>query len=497
MTAADTAQLDLDQRPPSELFMNRELSWLAFNERVLDEAFNPRHPLLERLRFLAISGNNLDEFFMVRVAGVKAQVDEGVTEKSHDGRSPSEVLAEIDARVDHLLDRQAKCWVQLMPLLHDAGLTLVKPSQLSRDDIEFLRSMFMREIFPLLTPIAIDPAHPFPFIPNKGVCVVMELFNEAREQPMDALVPLPASLARFLRLPDVDGEIRFVLVDEVIVRFHDILFPGMALKASGGFRVLRDSDLEIDEEAEDLVRTFEDALKRRRRGSVIRLSVTKDLPKRLVEELAGHFTVRDVDIHRFDRPLGLAQTSKLIVNDRADLLFPPYTARFPERIRDFGGDHFAAIRQKDIVVHHPYESFDVVVQFLRQAARDPQVVAIKQTLYRTSSDSPIIGALVEAAEAGKQVTAMVEIKARFDEEANLRWAMELERAGAHVIFGFIELKTHAKSQSWCGRKPTACGPMCILAQATIIRSRPASIRTCPSSRWTRCWPKTPRACSTS
>lgn len=439
---------DFADRPPQELFINREISWLDFNQRVLEEAFNERHPLLERLRFLSISANNLDEFYMVRVAGIKAQVHQDVGVLADDGTTAGEQLAAISEAVATLLQEQERCWRVLHPLMRECGIGLITRDELNDADRSWLKDWFASRIFAVLTPIAIDPAHPFPFIYNKGVTVAFELNNPDMGRVMEALVPLPSGLQRFVRLPDrTEGtgpQVRFMLLEDIVVLFYHQLFPGMDLVSHGAFRLLRDSDLELDEEAEDLVRTFEVLLKRRRKGSVIRLSANAELSERMLASISHHLDVQNIDVQRFHRPLGLASLSEMIIKERADLLFTPYTARFPERIRQFGGDCMAAIAHKDIVVHHPYESFDVVVQFLRQAARDPNVLAIKQTLYRTSNNSPIVAALIDAAEAGKSVTAMVELKARFDEEANIRWAKELEQAGVHVIFGFLELKTHAK-----------------------------------------------------
>ncbi|HIK64666.1 MAG TPA: RNA degradosome polyphosphate kinase [Henriciella marina] len=426
-------------------FLNRELSWLKFNERVLEEAHNVSHPLLERLRFLSISANNLDEFFMVRYAGLREQLRAGVMRTSQDGMTPSQQVEAIEKQSAKLMEAQQACWREVRGLLDEEKIEVKRIGELTKTDLGWLRDHFESHIFPILTPQAVDPAHPFPFIPNLGFAVAFQLAPESAGEAMVGLVPMPAFSPRFIRLPDRNRQsVRFVRLESVIATFMDMLFPGYRSLGHCVFRIVRDSDIEIEEEAEDLIHEFEILLKQRRRGRIVRIHIDGDAPEELEKFITREIGSEPRDVMILHGLLGMKNLSELIIDDRMDLQFKPYEPRYPERIREMGGDCFAAIKAKDFVVHHPYESFDVVIQFIRQAAIDPDVVAIKQTLYRTTLNSPIVAALQEAAEMGKNVTALVEIKARFDEETNLRLARDLERAGVQVVYGFLDYKTHAK-----------------------------------------------------
>jgi polyphosphate kinase len=438
-----TEMPDLDQTGPDR-FYNRELSWLGFNWRVVQEAENPRVPLLERLRFLSISADNLDEFYTVRVAGLRELAQAGNTTPATDGLTPAEQLLLIDENARRLMMTQQRILVDLMTEMDAQNIMLERLADLTDTDRNYLEEVFLNQVFAVLSPLAIDPAHPFPFIPNTGYALALQLERSKDKRPLQALLPIPAQIDRFVSLPADDGVLRYLPLEDLLVLNIPNLFPGYKLKSHFEFRVLRDSDLEVEDEAEDLVREFEVALKRRRRGEVVRLTHSAGAPEKLKAVVMAELGVRERDVIEIDGMIGIDDLSELVTDARPDLLWPSFTPRVPERVSDHDGDMFSAIRQKDMLLHHPYETFDMVVRFLNQAARDPNVVAIKQTLYRTSRDSPIVEALCEAAEDGKSVTALVELKARFDEAANIRQSRRLERAGAHVVYGFIDLKTHAK-----------------------------------------------------
>lgn len=425
-------------------FFNRELSWLAFNWRVLDEASNPAVPLLERLRFLSISATNLDEFYTVRVAGLMAMVRQNSPSLSEDGRGAAEQLVMVNDDARRLMGTQQTVFNKLKKEMEARGISILTRSKLTARDLKHLEDHFLNKVFPVLSPLAIDPAHPFPFIPNTGFCLALELERATDHRPLQALLPIPQQIARFVALPAKAGEHRFLPLEELLLLHLGMLFPGYVDRGHCTFRVLRDSDLEVEDEAEDLVREFETALKRRRRGEVIRLKISAGAPDSLRSLIMEELHVTATQVVEVRGLLGVADLKELVLSSRPDLLWPPFVPRIPERVQDHDGDIFAAVRQKDMLLHHPYETFDTVIRFLEQAARDPNVLAIKQTLYRTSWDSPIVSALCEAAEAGKSVTALVELKARFDEAANIRQSRRLERAGAQVVYGFMNYKTHAK-----------------------------------------------------
>lgn len=440
---AQMAALAPDESP----YFNRELSWLQFNQRVLSEACNDRYPLLERLRFLSISGSNLDEFMMIRVAGLVGQVQRGLATPSLDGRSPSQQLAAIREKLAELSQRQQAIWRSVQTGLAAADIHIADEQRVSPAAHKWLKSFFLNEILPIITPQALDPAHPFPFVQNEGMGLLFTLTREADREPLIEMVLIPSALPRFVRVPDEvtgDSGVLYISIARLIQRYAEALFPGFTIEGDGLFRVLRDSDIEIEEEAEDLVRTFRSAIQRRRRGQVIQLEIEEDFDPKAEKLLLEQLGINEAAVIKTDGMIGIDGLAEIVREDRPDLKFDAYSPRFPERIREHDGDAFSAIREKDIIIHHPYESFEVVVDFIRQAAADPDVVAIKQTLYRAGSQSAVINALIEAAEAGKSVTAVVELKARFDEEQNLKWASKLERAGVQVIYGFTDWKTHAK-----------------------------------------------------
>ncbi len=461
-TASDRNSVKREaQALPADRFFNRELSWLAFNERVLNGAFDSANPLLERVKFLAISASNLDEFYMVRVAGLIDEIESGEAEAGEDGLSAEEQLDRIDARARALAAQQEECWRELRGALYKERIHVIHESELSPEDAAWLETYFRDNIFPALTPIALDPSHPFPLLPNLGIAVVLELRKRSRAVPhakkekkkngrqaetlLKAVIPLPSRLDRFIRLPSREsGALRFIAFEDVLRPLQHRLFPDSDVMGAGLIRVTRSSEVDLIEQSDNLALALDAALKERRRADVVRMRVSTNVPPHLLEFLKQEFELAERNIFRSKGLFSMADLRMLHEIDRPDLKYPPMHIRFPERINDYNGDCFAAIEAKDIVVHHPYESFDVVAQFIRQAAKDPHVVAIKQTLYRTSNDSPVVKALIDAAEAGKSVAAVVELKARFDEEANLRWGRDLERAGAQVIYGLAGLKTHAK-----------------------------------------------------
>ena len=441
----DPVEIDGDFSGPAR-FYNRELSWIGFNWRVLEEAENPRVPLLERLRFLSISATNLDEFYTVRVAGLRELAREGNTTPAADGLNPAEQLVLIDEEARALLSRQQAVLEDLRALMEEEGISILSAGDVTKPDLAHLKEVFLTDVFPVLTPLAIDPAHPFPFLPNEGFALALQLERTGDKRPLQALLPVPHQIDRFVSLPAEEGH-RFLPLEEVLLLNLESLFPGYKLKGHCAFRVLRDSDLEVEDEAEDLVREFETALKRRRRGEVVRMKISAGAPGALRRVIMEELPVHEEEVVEVDGLIVIADLNELVLDSRPDLLWPPFAPRVPERVQDHDGDMFAAIRQKDMLLHHPYETFDMVIRFLQQAARDPDVVAIKQTLYRTSKRSPIVDALCEAAEDGKSVTALVELKARFDEAANILQSRRLERSGAHVIYGFLNYKTHAKISS--------------------------------------------------
>ncbi len=426
---------------PEPRTFDRELSWLAFNERVLAQSYNEEIPLLERINFISISARNLDEFYMVRVAGLKNQQDAGAEGPDSHGQKLEDLLQAIHERSLKLIKGQQDQFKKLTKELQKEKFYIVRAKDFSQYDKKWLKTYFINNLLPILTPLAVDPAHPFPFIPNMGLAIALDLLGK-QEEEMKALVPLPSQIPRFIQLPR-KGQ-HYILVEDIVLFHINDLFPGFRIRSSGCFRILRDSEIEFHEESEDFVQYFEVALKKRKRGAVISLAIDETMPLCLRTFVRENLQINMSDVMRIEGTLGLDTLDQLLSSSRPDLRYSTYNERYPERIREFGGNIFAAIAHKDLLVHHPYESFDVVVEFLKQAARDPNVVSIKQTLYRTSNDSPIVAALIDAAENGKSVTVVVEIKARFDEQANLQWAQNLERAGVMVLYGILGYKTHGK-----------------------------------------------------
>lgn len=437
-----TAETEVVEATAANRYFNRELSWLSFNQRVLSEACNQSYPLLERLRYLSISGNNLDEFMMVRVAGLAGQVRRQIEEVSINGMTPSQQLSAIRDAVIELEAAQQDVWRDLREELAQEDIVLADGKRLDPAQARWLRDYFIQHIVPVITPQAIDPAHPFPFIANQGMGIIFPLIRASDGARLMEMVLIPQALPRFIRIPGEPAA--YISIEDLLCRKAALLFPGFRVLGHGVFRILRDSDLEIEEDAEDLVRYFRTAIQRRRRGSVILLQLQADIEPAVEQLLREQLKLDRAMVLKTTGIVGISGLSALVDEDRPDLKFEPYSPRYPERIREHDGDCFAAIREKDIIIHHPYESFEVVVDFLRQAASDPDVIAIKQTLYRAGKQSAVIAALIAAAEAGKAVTAVVELKARFDEEQNLHWASQLERAGIQVIYGFVDWKTHAK-----------------------------------------------------
>ena len=426
----------------SSNFFNRELSWISFNKRVLEEAFNENHPVLERVNFLSISGSNLDEFFMVRVSGLKGQIDENIYLPSIDNLLPEESLKKVLLESKKLKEKQNQCWVRILSDLKKNKIEIASFDQISKLDKAWLKNYFTKNVFPLLTPVAVDPAHPFPFVPNLGLCMVLKLQNYKSKKAIKVVIPFAKGLNKFIKIKNTQ---KFVKTEDLIIKFISDLFSDYKYISYGTFRIIRDSDIEFIDEAEDLVTTFENQLRQRRYGRVTLLEISKNMPKDLKSMIVKTLKVKIDYILQFEHLLDIGSIKEIYRKSSSKLKWRDYKPRFPERISDANDDCFTAIRKKDMIIHHPYESFEVVVKFLRQAAKDKKVLVIKQTIYRTAKgNNKIIEALVEAAEEGKSVTALLEIKARFDEEANIKVARYLKRYGVQVVYGSIELKTHAK-----------------------------------------------------
>jgi len=435
---------------PKERLIDRELSWLDFNERVLQLAEDPSIPLLERCRFLAIFSSNLDDFYMIRVATAKRKIENSITKKNTAGYTPIELMIEISKKTNSLISRMVKCFHEdLLPKLADNGIEMVDWENLTDDEKDYINSVFTKRIFPVLTPLAVDPSHPFPYISGLSLNLAVLVKKPDTHEELFARVKVPASLPRFMETANF-ASTRFIAIEQVIIANLHQLFPGMEIEDYYTFRITRNADLELEEEeSENILESMEQELLRRKFGPPVRLEVASDIKSDLVDRLKSELSIREGDISRYREPLDLTGLNRIADLDRPELKFLPFRNQVAQELREIdpesNEDFFAAIRKGEILLHHPYDSFNSsVVRFLEAAASDPQVLAIKQTLYRTSGDSPIVDALIEAAEAGKQVLAVIEIRARFDEQANVRWARKLEDVGVHVVYGLVGFKTHAK-----------------------------------------------------
>jgi len=453
-------QLPILSKDPRATLVDRELSWLDFNERVLELAENPDTPLLERCRFLAIFSSNLDDFFMIRVATLKRKLESGVTKPNTAGYTPSQLMTALSLKTQELIQRQTKCFHDVVnPALHDAGIHIVNLEELTADESTYVDAIFQEKIFPVLTPLAVDPSHPFPYISGLSLNLAVVVKKPDSEEDLFARVKVPSNLPRFIETAKGDAR-RFIPLEQVIIANLQHLFPGMQLENYFTFRLTRNADLELEEEeSEDLLASMEQELLRRKFGPPVRLEVDRDIKGDLLETLMEELGVKEEDVSRYQEPLDLTGLNRIADIDMPALKFPAFRNQVAKDLRDVDLDSpesmFDAIRRHEILLHHPYESFtSSVVRFLEDAAIDPHVLAIKQTLYRTSGDSPIVAALIEAAEAGKQVLAVIEIRARFDEQANVRWARKLEDAGVHVVYGLVGLKTHAKLSLVVREEPT-------------------------------------------
>jgi len=426
-------------------YINREISWLKFNLRVLAEASNIKNPILERLKFLSIAANNLDEFFMVRVAGIYNQIKDKVSFLSHDGLTSEKQLERIIIKTKKLLSTSNEAWSNLKVNLSKEGILFASYRDLNKSEKVKLNKIFRENIYPILTPLIIDPSHPFPFIPNKGHFLVMLLNKRNKNKKFFATILIPQNVERFINISNKVDVQKYLSIEHVISNYVNYLFPGYHLNKYTSVRLIRDSDIEFEEEAEDLIMYLEKALKKRRRGRIVKLEIRSNADPLLKKFVYKKLDVTEDEVYEMDSFVGVHQIDQIYNKKNTNLVFRSFNPRQVERLKQFNNDYFATIKAKDFIVHHPYETFDAVIQFLMQAAEDPNVIAIKQTLYRTTFDSPIVKALVLASEKGKSVTAVVEVKARFDEETNISLASILEKAGVQVVYGFIKLKTHAKA----------------------------------------------------